>query len=163
MVLSFTAGSPNQKASFESNNSNPFKRVVILVNHPVSWRAPPEPKMADDWPKPLLRQGIWTNCFPSGRTTPVVWFEGVTRERSTRWTPRAVTAARRRPASCRRLLHWVNPRRGRIIRTGPLNPNLPPLQTHPQAAVVRHKETSKRPFFICRFRAKNGWLSARGD
>ncbi|MGA3064745.1 MAG: hypothetical protein ABSD90_16260, partial [Methylocystis sp.] len=34
MVLSFTAGSPNQKASFESNNSNPFKRVVILVNHP---------------------------------------------------------------------------------------------------------------------------------
>jgi len=38
MVLSFTAGSPNQKASFESNNSNPFKRVVILINHPV---APP--------------------------------------------------------------------------------------------------------------------------
>jgi hypothetical protein len=35
MVLSFTAGSPNQKASFESNNSNPFKRVVILINHPV--------------------------------------------------------------------------------------------------------------------------------
>jgi hypothetical protein len=35
MVLSFTAGSPNQKASFESNNSNPFKQVVILVNHPV--------------------------------------------------------------------------------------------------------------------------------
>jgi len=34
MVLSFTAGSPNQKASFESNKSNPFKRVVILVNHP---------------------------------------------------------------------------------------------------------------------------------
>jgi hypothetical protein len=33
---------------------------------------------------------------------------------------------------------WVNPRRGRIILTGPLNPNLPPLQTHPQAAAVRH-------------------------
>jgi hypothetical protein len=31
----------------------------------------------------------------------------------------------------------VNPRRGRIIRTGPLNPNLPPLQTHPQAAAAR--------------------------
>jgi hypothetical protein len=36
MVLSFTAGSPNQKDSFESNKSNPFKRVVILVNHPVA-------------------------------------------------------------------------------------------------------------------------------
>jgi len=39
MVLSFTAGSPNQKASFESNNSNPFKRVVILVNHPEEMMA----------------------------------------------------------------------------------------------------------------------------
>jgi hypothetical protein len=27
-----------------------------------SLRAPPEPKMADDPPKPLLRQGMWTNC-----------------------------------------------------------------------------------------------------
>ena len=34
----------------------------------------------------------------------------------------------------------VNPRRVRIIRTGPLNPNLPPLQTHPQAAAVRHNQ-----------------------
>jgi hypothetical protein len=38
-------------------------------------------------------------------------------------------------------LFWVNPRRGRILRAGPLNPNLPALHTHPQAAAVRHKET----------------------
>jgi hypothetical protein len=35
----------------------------------------------------------------------------------------------------------VNPRRGRIIRTGPLNPNLPPQRTHPHAAAVRHYRT----------------------
>ncbi len=28
--------------------------------------------MADDWPEPLIRQGIWTNCFPSRRASPVV-------------------------------------------------------------------------------------------
>ena len=33
----------------------------------------------------------------------------------------------------------VNLRRERFVRTGPLNPNLPPPQTHPQAAAVRHK------------------------
>jgi hypothetical protein len=30
-----------------------------------SRRAPREPKMADDRLKPLLQQGIWTNCLPS--------------------------------------------------------------------------------------------------
>ena len=43
-----------------------------------SWRAPREPKMADDRVKPLLRQGIWTNCLPSERTSPVVWLELMT-------------------------------------------------------------------------------------
>ena len=28
-----------------------------------SWRAPPEPKVGGDRPKPLLRQGIWSNCL----------------------------------------------------------------------------------------------------
>jgi hypothetical protein len=31
-------------------------------------------------PQPLFRRGIWTNCFPSGRTSPVVWLELLTRE-----------------------------------------------------------------------------------
>ncbi len=31
----------------------------------------------------------------------------------------------------------VNLRRDHFVRTGPLNPNLPPLQMHPQAAAVR--------------------------
>ena len=42
------------------------------------WRARPEPKMADERPKPLLRRGIWTNCLPLGHTSPAVWQELVT-------------------------------------------------------------------------------------
>jgi hypothetical protein len=33
---------------------------------------------------------------------------------------------------------WVNLRHERFVPTGPLNPNLPPLQARPQAAAVRH-------------------------
>jgi hypothetical protein len=36
----------------------------------------------------------------------------------------------------------VNLRHERFVPTGPLNPNLPSLQTRPQASAVRHK----RPF-----------------
>ena len=35
----------------------------------------------------------------------------------------------------------VNLRRERFVRTGPLNPNLPPLQTHPHAAAARQEPT----------------------
>ena len=47
---------------------------------------------------------------------------------STPWTPRAATAPTRRPASCRRLLHWVNLRRERFVRSGPMNPQWLPVQ-----------------------------------
>jgi hypothetical protein len=35
----------------------------------------------------------------------------------------------------------VNLRHERFVPTGPLNPKLPPLRTHPQAAGVRHDRT----------------------
>jgi hypothetical protein len=47
----------------------------------------------DGRPQPLVRQDIWANCFPSGRTPPVVWLELLTQERSMPWTPRAAVAA----------------------------------------------------------------------
>jgi hypothetical protein len=52
----------------------------------------------------------------------------------------SVTSNRSRP----RLPHWVNLRHERLIPTGPLNPDLPPLQTHPQAAAVRHKRSLRQ-------------------
>ncbi len=102
--------------------------------------------MADDRLKPLLRQGIWTNCLPSERTSPVVWLELMTRERFTPWRPRAAVVARRWPSTSRRLLHWVNLRHERFVPTSPLNPNLPPLLTHPQAATERHRAAIYRAF-----------------
>jgi hypothetical protein len=38
----------------------------------------------------------------------------------------------------------VNLRHERLVRTGPLNPNLPPLQTHRQAAAMRQEPTLRR-------------------
>jgi hypothetical protein len=55
---------------------------------------------------------------------------------------RTRTPPKRRPPCIGDRPLRVNPRRGRIIRTGPLNPNLPPLRTHPHAAEVRHLRTS---------------------
>ena len=37
---------------------------------------------------------------------------------------------------------WVNLRHEHFVPTGRLNPKLPPLQMHPQAAAVRHKPPS---------------------
>ena len=38
----------------------------------------------------------------------------------------------------------VNLRRERVVRTGPLNPKLPPLQTRPQAAVPQFSTFAER-------------------
>jgi hypothetical protein len=38
---------------------------------------------------------------------------------------------------------WVNLRHEWFVPTSPLNPNLPPLPAHPQAAAVRHKPSFK--------------------
>jgi hypothetical protein len=37
----------------------------------------------------------------------------------------------------------INLRHERFVPTGPLKPNLPSLQTRPQAAAARHKGTSR--------------------
>jgi hypothetical protein len=39
-------------------------------------------------------------------------------------------------------LFWVSLHHERFVRIGPLNPNLPPPQTHPQAAAVRQQRAN---------------------
>jgi hypothetical protein len=66
------------------------------------WKTPSKRRMAADRPKPLLRQGMCTNCSPCGRISPVTWLELMTRERLTPWAPRVAVAAPRSSAECLR-------------------------------------------------------------
>ena len=98
----------NRNSPHSSGSDARISQFGAFDKADASWRAPPEPKVVDGGPKPLLRRGIWTNCLPSGCTSPVGWLKLMTRERLMPWTPRA--AARRsaiiRRMSANRVREW---------------------------------------------------------
>src|SRR5208283_5182577 len=57
--------------------------------------APQSRMITGDQPQPLLHKRISTNCFPSGRSSPVIWLELTTQECSMPWMPRVAVVTPR--------------------------------------------------------------------